>query len=695
MKKRLLATILCVTTAMLTALLQMPIFAEENVNYEYVLPMEFVNVKRIPNGYKTYGGSNGCALYNLKGEKISDDYDYINSFYNNDVASAEKGGKYYVINSFGEVLSEYDKRVLDVSDYVLVNLTDENEDGRPLSYCEGEFGVYNYWGELLAVLPYDKYMPAKNSGMYLSFESGRLMYEENNKWGAIDTSFNTVIEPLYDKIYPFYAKQDGVTIAIKDGKSGLIDTNGRELTDFAYDYINFLTDDYGNIGGYKCGQFYDEKITVFDKHGNLLFKDIEEYVPYKYFEEYDFMEVYIENTRSDKEDNPFLYGIVDRYGNVVIPIENTMIYTTSGDVIPVKKSDGHSGYYDISGNAITEFNYTNVSPFSGGLGSPTTSDKNFVIDKNGNTVFESDYWIYGGFHGGIARNKTGEIINNKGEVVIKNDKWKEISWLNWYDSNDDGCFKVSDGELCGVVRYKGYVSPWAESEVEKAFEIGILDENVNYDYIKNITREGFGELIFNYCDVISDVPTAAYTENAFVDTDNEHIVYLNAMGIIKGKSETEFAPNDLLTREEAATIISRLINTFYANVDVTELYFEFADSIEVSDWAMNHIQRICNMGIMNGVGDNRFAPQENFTTEQAAATLVRCCDKLEQLKVNETIGGGDAETDIVVSDNLLCMYDKDGNIIIDGSDILSCNVSENDSVPGEWYLELKFSAISK
>ncbi|UKI36790.1 MAG: S-layer homology domain-containing protein [Clostridiales bacterium] len=32
------------------------------------------------------------------------------------------------------------------------------------------------------------------------------------------------------------------------------------------------------------------------------------------------------------------------------------------------------------------------------------------------------------------------------------------------------------------------------------------------------------------------------------------------MGIIKGKSETEFAPNDSLTREEAAAILCRLIN---------------------------------------------------------------------------------------------------------------------------------------
>ena len=84
------------------------------------------------------------------------------------------------------------------------------------------------------------------------------------------------------------------------------------------------------------------------------------------------------------------------------------------------------------------------------------------------------------------------------------------------------------------------------------------------------------------------------------------------MDIIKGKSETEFAPNDSLTREEAAT----------------EIYFDFADGAQISDWAINNVQVICNMGIMQGVGDNRFAPKDLYTTEQAIATLVRIYNEI-------------------------------------------------------------------
>ena len=165
-------------------------------------------------------------------------------------------------------------------------------------------------------------------------------------------------------------------------------------------------------------------------------------------------------------------------------------------------------------------------------------------------------------------------------------------------------------------------SKWAADSIEIARKINIISGN--YNFPGAITREEFCELVFNY---IKNFPGSAFSvgiiKPPFNDTDNEHIEVLNALGIVKGKSETEFAPNDSLTREEAAAILCRLINKIYPGWDATAQYFDFADSGQISDWAMNDIQVICNMGIMQGVGDNRFAPKELYTTEQAVATLVR------------------------------------------------------------------------
>ena len=166
-------------------------------------------------------------------------------------------------------------------------------------------------------------------------------------------------------------------------------------------------------------------------------------------------------------------------------------------------------------------------------------------------------------------------------------------------------------------------SEWAWADIDKAKALNIINYGGNYNFPGAITREDFCELIYNYCYNVAKQVGVATGANPFTDTTNSNIIRLQKMGIVYGKSETEFAPNDLLTREEAATILNRLINVVHPDLASTELYFEFADGEQISDWSMSAIQRICNMGIMKGVGNNNFAPQDNYTTEQAVVTLVR------------------------------------------------------------------------
>ncbi len=196
-------------------------------------------------------------------------------------------------------------------------------------------------------------------------------------------------------------------------------------------------------------------------------------------------------------------------------------------------------------------------------------------------------------------------------------------------------------------------SDWAAESVANAKNIGIIESTKVYDYKKPITREEFCEIIYNYCaNVVGMLETVDY-ESKFTDTDNTHITILNAMGIINGKSETTFAPNDSLTREEAAVILERMVNKTVP-VEVTELYFEFDDGNDISEWADSSIQVMCNMGVMNGVGNNKFAPKDTYTTEQAIATVMRVYDaQIKNLAGNNSdvgiIGGADGPTSVIVS----------------------------------------------
>ena len=412
--KKLLSIILAITMLCSTAIVA---FADDTAsavtlsdntkNYEYILPMEYTKIERCQNCYIAYDKQDKCAIYDLNGQKLSDDYDYIGSFFNEQVAEARRDNQYYIINSYGTVLGKFDKRIINVSEYVLVNLTDSNEDGRPFSYFEGEFGVYTYTGELIKTLPYEKFKPYKNAGFGITFEGGRLLFKEGEKWGAVDGNFNTVIEPIYDKIYPFADAESRITIAMTNGKYGLIDQDGNAVADFIYNGIYPLHNDNGKINAYKVTQDSAQETVrygLLDKYGKII-KQLDESEPLTLYEDYKLIKVSKKNTRADSDEYGVLY--------VVIPVQNTNIWGISDGVVAAQKSYDHCGYYDLSGKELTEFKYRMTSLFSEGLAfaSSCIDDvwTNEVINKNGEVMFNPSDWS-NGFYGGIAQIEAGKFI---------------------------------------------------------------------------------------------------------------------------------------------------------------------------------------------------------------------------------------------------------------------------------------------
>lgn len=181
-------------------------------------------------------------------------------------------------------------------------------------------------------------------------------------------------------------------------------------------------------------------------------------------------------------------------------------------------------------------------------------------------------------------------------------------------------------------------SDWAKESIERAFNSCLLDSDKEYDFKSDISRLDFCGLVFNLVTLTpyfenwyeensgeDETEFPSFIEKAFVDTIDIGVLFLHHIGIISGKTENEFAPDDNLTREEAATIIMRMID-ITTPMEETEVWCEYSDINDISDWALNSVQRISNLGFMKGVGENKFAPQSTYTIEQAVATVVRVLD---------------------------------------------------------------------
>ncbi len=235
-------------------------------------------------------------------------------------------------------------------------------------------------------------------------------------------------------------------------------------------------------------------------------------------------------------------------------------------------------------------------------------------------------------------------------------------------------------------------SEWAEEDIDFAYRIGITDSNKEYLYKDEISREEFCELIYNLITLVKGEITAPMADG-FTDTKNDKILVLNGLGIVDGKSETEFAPDDSLTREEAATIIVRMVNKVMP-MAATEIWFEYDDADEISEWASDSVQTISNMGFMTGVGANKFAPKDTYTTEQAIITLVRVYDGAEAAGIIDhdssigIIGGADGPTSIFVGGDVTVLEDEE-------YDNFCAEVNKNTVKVDDFYIDKAIKLVSE
>ncbi len=93
-------------------------------------------------------------------------------------------------------------------------------------------------------------------------------------------------------------------------------------------------------------------------------------------------------------------------------------------------------------------------------------------------------------------------------------------------------------------------------------------------------------------------------------------------GIIEGKTDTLFAPNDPLTREEAAKIIS-----LAAELPVSANRDTFTDVVSGS-WYEENVETVNESGLMKGIGNNQFGVGQNITRQDVTVLLVRMADYL-------------------------------------------------------------------
>lgn len=391
--------------------------------------------------------------------------------------------------------------------------------------------------------------------------------DDRTKYGYINKNFEVAIPIQYSSAKDF--NEGFAAVRNDDGKWGFIETNGTTVIDFKFN---------------GASSFYNGLAAVKNSDG--------------------------------------LWGYIDYSGEyVILPAYLTADDFSNGAAV-VKDFNG-LGIIDENGNLTYLTNITGLSFFSEGVMVVQKDGKYALIDKSGSFVtdFIWDYLsncnegIITGIKDGICY-----IMNNKCETIyiIDCDDIKQSS-ENLINAQKDGLWGYIANPLAKP-------SPWAENTINNMFDLGYMTSDTAYNYQNNITRAEFCDILVSVVEKKTNTIFPVRERTVFDDTTDINISKLVNAGITDGVSETEFAPNDYLTREQAAKIFAFMGNNF---IDWEPILSntEFIDDEDISDWAYKSVYLMRANGIIEGYEDGGFRPYIYLTKEQAIAMLYRFIDK--------------------------------------------------------------------
>ena len=211
-------------------------------------------------------------------------------------------------------------------------------------------------------------------------------------------------------------------------------------------------------------------------------------------------------------------------------------------------------------------------------------------------------------------------------------KWVEDTNINneETDTNKENQNDIqdTDGHNCASRKFNDLdITKWYHHHTDYVIDNGIFN-GVSYNTFEPntaMTRAMMvtvlyrleGEPATNRSIPFADVDMSAYYANA--------VIWAQQNGIVNGVSETLFAPDTEITREQIATIMYRYAKYKKYDVSVGEStnIISYDDFDDISEYAIGAMQWAVGSGLINGRTEKTLNPKDNATRVEISAILHR------------------------------------------------------------------------
>ena len=128
-------------------------------------------------------------------------------------------------------------------------------------------------------------------------------------------------------------------------------------------------------------------------------------------------------------------------------------------------------------------------------------------------------------------------------------------------------------------------------------------------------------------------PETTESKHSFTDVPqgqwySDAVAWAAENGIVNGISETEFAPDSDVSREQMALIIYRFAKMQGYDISDKADISDFTDTGDVSNWALDAISWANKTELVTGTGESTLSPKATATRAQVAAILMRFCENV-------------------------------------------------------------------
>jgi hypothetical protein len=419
------------------------------------------------------------GFINIKGETVVPFiYDDLGVF-SEGLAPAKKNGKYGYINRKGEVVIpfQFDKERY----FYKTGLSEASKDGKwgfinkkgeevvPIKYSEvdchkmeeelifvcskNKWAIFDKNGNQRTDFIYDEIYGTSNNFDYFAEEylyKGLLLARKGNQYQYLNQDLKIVAD------FGYYTKAEPITkfgfaIVKKEDLYGVINSKNKIVVPFIYPFIEHPKRSYQG--------FYDEyyiykngKIGILNEKAVLITDVIYDSFERDYCKISDSSQVIF----IAKRDNHL--GIINKSGEIILPIEYEEIGLFMGSDISMAKKNGLFGIIDSYGNIKLPFEYENITSYKDWDYFILQKGKDYgVIDKqNLKMIFPTEYQameqcFYDKNKFIVKKNGYYGIITRKNEITIPME-YDEIS--NWVEYGPDEHFVVKNGKH-GLISREG------------------------------------------------------------------------------------------------------------------------------------------------------------------------------------------------------------------------------------------------